>query len=160
MPELQTACVFCRRKAAFLLKLEVLEALAKHGVCMWGRSCLGHPEEGMESHQTWVVASCMCAAAVLAYRWAACAEPGVGWRQLLGLSSLVNAGGVPCCCWAGGNYFQLWRGGLLEWETLAREEDCWLLRRCGSAEQAPPGDRAEGEQVSPVLALAAAVVAP
>lgn len=28
---------FCRGKAAFLLKLEVLEALARHGVCMWGQ---------------------------------------------------------------------------------------------------------------------------
>lgn len=45
----------------------------------------------------------------------------------------------------------------VEWETQAREG--WLQTRCGSAEQAPPGDRAWGEQETPVLALAAAVVA-
>lgn len=28
----------------------------------------------------------------------------------------------------------------MQWETLARE-DGWLPGRCGSAEQAPPGDR-------------------
>lgn len=80
----------------------------------------------------------------------------------MGLSarSLVNAGGVSCYCWAGGNYFQLLRGGVLEWESLVREEDSWLLKRCGSAEQAPPGDGAGGEQVTLVLALAAAVMAP
>lgn len=33
---------------------------------------------------------------------------------------------------------------MLEWEILAREEDRWLWRRNGFAEQAPPGDRAGG----------------
>lgn len=51
-----------RRKAGFLLKLEVLEA--RGGVCMWGRSWLRPPEEGMKSHQAW---GSMCAAAVPAY---------------------------------------------------------------------------------------------
>ena len=130
---------------------------------MWGRSWLGPPEEGMKRHQAWgagwgmavlhVCSRCACLrTAVLLMPSPAHAEPGVGWRQLLGLStrSLVKAGGVSCCCWAGGNYFQLWRGGVVEWETLAREEEeGWLLRRCGSAEQAPPSDRAGGGASNP-----------
>lgn len=150
---MSSAC--SRGKAGFLWKLEVLEALARLGVCLWGRGWLRPPEEGMESLQAWGQGggwkSCRCAAAVPAD-----AQPSVGQRQLSGLGarSLVNEGGVSCCCWAGGNYFQL----SLEWETLAREEDCWLLR-CDSAEQAPPVTGLEGERVTPTLAVAAAVVA-
>lgn len=66
----------------------------------------------------------------------------------------MTAGGGSCC-WAGGMCFQLlrcWSGGAGQGGQLAAE--------CGSAEQAPPGDRAGGECVTPIRALVAAVVAP
>lgn len=74
---------------------------------------------------------------VLAPNWA-----GAGWWLLSGLSarSLVKDGGVSCCCWAGGNCFQLLRGGCWSGRCQPVEEDLG----CGSAEQAPPGDGGEG----------------
>lgn len=91
--------------------------------------------------------------------WLCClAEPAWGGgSSLSGLStySLVNEGGVSCYCWAGGNCFQLSREGCGVGDT---GQGGWLQRRCDSAEQAPPGDRVWGEEETPVLALAAAVV--
>lgn len=64
--------------------------------------------------------------AVLAHVWLGRAR--VGWRRLSGLSarSLVNEEGVSCCCWPGGNCFQLSRGGVWSGRHRPGKDGCRL----------------------------------